>query len=422
MVAVDSLWRHPDFAKLWAAQTISLLGSQVTFLALPLTAIFLLDATPAQLGVVTALGALPDLVAGLHAGALVDRRRRRPLLIAADLGRALILASIPVAWLTDRLSMPLLYAVALGAGLLALVFDVAYQAFLPAIVPRDRLVDGNAKLELSRTAAEVGGPGLGGWLVGAFSAPVAIALDALSYLGSALLIAAIRAKEAALPSIPSGRRLRSEIADGLRVVFADPRLRAVAGCRALLGFFNAMLEAVFVLFLARTLRLDPVSIGIVFAVGGAGFLVGSLLPERLAGRLGFGPTTVLALALVGIADLLVPLAGSATVAAVPLLIAAQFLFGLGLTVFNVNQASLRQAVVPDDLQGRAAATVRVLGAGPIPLGALAGGLLGGAIGLPETLLLAVGGELLAALWLWRSPVRRLRSLPFEPDAVVAATG
>ena len=416
MPPTTSLWRHPDFLKLWTASTVSLIGSQVTFLALPLTAILLLDATPAQMGVLTALGSVPALLAGLHAGALVDRRRRRPILISTDLGRAALLAIVPLAWAADRLSMGLLYAVALAIGLLALLFDVAYQAFLPAIVPRDRLVDGNGKLALSRTAAEVVGPGLAGWLVGALSAPVALALDALSYLGSALLIARIRAAEVLPPRPTAAPRIWREIAAGLRVVAADPRLRAVAGCRALLEFFNAMLEAVFVLFLARSLGLGPALIGAVFAVGSAGFLVGSLLPDRLARRLGFGRATTLALLLVGGGDLLVPLAAVYPAAVVPLLVAAQLLFGLGLTVFNVNQVSLRQAVVPPHLQGRATATLRVLAAGPIPLGALLGGLLGQTLGLRDTLLLAAAGELLAALWLWRSPFRSLRELPAPSPA------
>lgn len=413
--AAAPVWRESSFVKLWVAQTISLVGSQISFLALPLTAILVLDATATEMGILTALGAVPAILAGLHAGALIDRRRRRPLLISTDVGRAALLALVPLAWAADLLSVGLLYAVTLAVGLLGLVFDVAYQAFLPVVVPRDRLVEGNGKLALSSTAAEIAGPGLAGGLVGALAAPVAVALDALSFLGSALLIARIQVKEAVPPRPLSAPRLPAEIADGLRVVFGDPRLRAVAGGRSLLAFFNAMLEAVFVLYLTRSLGFGPALIGVAFAFGSIGFLAGSLFPNRLADRLGFGRTTILALLLVGAGDLLIPVATGFPAVAVPVLVAAQVVFGFGLTVFNVNQVSLRQAIVPSHLQGRAAATVRVLAAGPVPVGALLGGALGQALGLRETLLLAATGELLAALWLWRSPLRFVHTLPLARD-------
>jgi len=414
--AAGSLWRHPDFLKLWGAQTISQIGSQITFLALPLTAVLVLGATPAQMGLLTALEGLPALLVGLHAGAVVDRRRRRPILIGSDLGRAGLLALVPLAWLLGVLSIELLFAVAILSALLALFFDVAYQAFLPSVLARERLVEGNGKLELSRTAAEVVGPGLGGGLVQLLQAPVALAADAASFLASAALLARIRVRET-LPARAERESVWREIGDGLRVVAGDGRLRAIAGARGVLGFFNAMLEAVFVLFIATSLGLGPALVGLVFAVGSVGFVVGALFPERAARRLGFGPATAGAVLLVGLSDLLVPLATPSPWVAVPLLAAAQFCFGIGLTLFNVNQASLRQAVVPDRLQGRASATLRVLASALVPLGAVLGGLLGGWIGLRETLILAAAGELLAALWLWRSPLRHLRSLP--PAAAAA---
>jgi MFS family permease len=370
--------------------------------------------------VLTAVGALPSLLVGLHAGALVDRHRRRPILIGGDLGRAAVLAVIPIAWALDLLSMSLLYAVALLSGLLTLFFDLAYQAFLPVVVPRERLVEGNAKLELSRTAAEIAGPGLAGGLLQFLAAPVAILLDACSFVGSGLLIAWIRVTEPAPARAGRARRIGTEIREGLAIVVGDRRLRALAGGSALIGFFNAALEAVFVLYVARQLGVGPALLGAIFAVGSAGFLVGSLLPERVARRIGLGPATAAGVALAALSDLLVPLADGSRWAVVPLLTAAQFLFGLGLTVFSVNQASLRQAIVPDRLRGRASATFRVLGGAMVPLGALIGGLLGEVIGLRATLALAAFGELLAALWLWRSPLRLLRDLPSGPvDAPVA---
>ena len=285
MEASASLWRHPEFVKLWSAQAISQIGSQVTFLALPLTAITVLDASPAQMGVLTAAGAVPTVVVGLQAGALVDRRTRRPILIATDLGRAAALALVPLAWALGILSVPLLVGIALAVGLGSLFFDVAYQALLPAVVPRDRLMDGNGKLELSRTAAELGGPGLAGLLLHLVVAPVAMAVDAVSFLVSALILIRLRIVERVPAPAEGARRLLADVRDGLRLVSGDGRLRAVAGSRGLLGFFNAMLEAVFVLYLVREVGLSPLAIGLVFAVGSGGFLVGSVLPARIDAKI-----------------------------------------------------------------------------------------------------------------------------------------
>ena len=409
-----SLWRQSDFLKLWAGQTISEIGSQVTFLALPLTAILVLEATPREMGLLTALQAVPSLVVGLHAGVVVDRRRRLPLMISGDLGRAGLLALVPVAWALQALSIELLYLLALLSGLLALVFDVAYQAFLPTIVSRARLMESNGKLELSRTAAEIVGPGLAGGLVQVLAAPLAIIVDAVSFLLSALLLSSIRTREPVPAPIARTQRIWDEIREGVRVIVGDSRLRAVVGCRGILGLFNAMLEAVFVLYLARSLGVGPGLLGIIFAIGSVGFVIGALLPDRMARRFGVGAVMVAAVALVGLSDLLVPVARGSLRVVVPLLVGAQFFFGVGLTIFNVNQASIRQAVVPDRLQGRASATARFVASGLVPLGALAGGLLGDAIGLRATLVVAASGELLAAVWLWRSPLWELRELPMRP--------
>lgn len=415
MEAPASLWRHPDFVKLWSAQTISQIGSQVTFLALPLTAITVLDATPAEMGVLTAAGAVPAVVLGLQAGAIVDRRSRRPVLISTDLARAAALASIPFAWALGVLSVPLLIGVALATGVGSLFFDVAYQALLPIVVPRDRLLDGNGKLELSRTAAELGGPGLAGLLLHLVAAPLTITVDAASFLVSALILMRLRIVERVPASAGVTRRLLADIRDGLRVVTGDDRLRAVAGSRGLLGFFNAMLEAVFALYLVREVGLSPLAIGFVFAVGSGGFLLGSVLPGRISARDGLGPAMAAAVALVAVSDFAVAMAGRSPVVALPALAAAEFCFGVGLTVYNVNQASLRQAIVAEHLQGRAAATIRFVAETMVPAGALLGGLLGGWVGLWDTLVLAAAGEGLAALWLWRSPLRGLRVLPLAPE-------
>lgn len=417
----SSLWRHADFMRVWLGQTISQIGSQVSFLALPLIATVLLDATPFQMGLLTAASSVPTLLVGLYAGVFVDRHRRRPILIAGDLGRALLLGLVPLAWMAGRLSVELLYVVALLGGMLSLFFDVAYQAFLPLLVPRDKLTDANAKSALGGTAAQLAGPSLAGWLIQLLSAPLAIAADAVSYLVSALMLARIRAKEPAPTAGANRRGVRSEAGEGLHVVFRDPRLRALAGGRSLLALFNAMLEAVVVLYLVRALGVGPALLGFIFSVGSAGFVVGALLPSRLAGRFGIGFAMIGGMMLVGLSDLLVPLAGGSRLIVIPLLVVAEFGFGLGLTVFNVNQVSLRQAIIPLRLQGRATATVHVLLAGFVPLGALLGGLAGELVGLRTTLILAALGELLAAIWIWRSPLRDLRVLPQAREEVVSET-
>lgn len=406
-----SLWKQPDFLRLWASQAISQIGSQVTFLALPLTAVLTVDATPGEMGLLTAMSSLPPLVFGLHAGVAVDRRNRRPLIVMSDVGRACLLGTIPIAWLVGVLTVEWLYVIAFLTGALSLVADLAHQALLPEIVTREQLVDANSKMALTATAAEVAGPTLAGGLVQFFTAPVAIVADALSYLFSALVLSRIRTQETGHVRAPRRGRMWPDIVQGVRLALGETRLRALVGTRVLLNFFNAMLEAVFVLYIIRELGVAVALIGVIFSIGGVGFLVGAVLPARLANRIGVGASMALGIATVALSDLIVPLAVGAPIVIAGLLVGAQFFFGIGLTVFNVNQASLRQVLVPREFLGRVGATVRVLAEGMTPIGAILGGLMGSAIGLRETLVIAALGELLAAGWLWASPLRRVRDLP-----------
>ncbi|MBA3275780.1 MAG: MFS transporter [Chloroflexia bacterium] len=414
MQASTSLWSHGAFIKLWAGQTAAQMAAQISFLAVPLVATIVLDATPLQMGLLTAVASLPALVLGLHAGAIVDRRPRRPIMIGADLVRATALASIPVAWWLDMLSIPLLYLIVLVSGVGSLLFDVAYGAFLPSVVERQRLVEGNSKLELSRTASELAGPGLAGNLIQVLGAPLTLLGNAFLYLVSVLTIWRIRVREH-VDDLGQEQEagMWGRIQAGLGIVWRTGTLRAVVGTRGVLNLFNAMLEAVFVLYIVQVLDVGPATLGIVFSIGGLGFLVGALLPSLVNRRLGLGATTAMALVVVGASDLLVPLAEGSGWLVVPLLIAAQFFFGIGMTLFNVNQVSIRQVAVPDHLRGRAGATARFVAMGVVPIGALLGGVLGEAIGLRQTLVLAAIGEITAALWLWFSPVRAIRQLPEE---------
>ncbi|MDQ3655434.1 MAG: MFS transporter, partial [Chloroflexota bacterium] len=262
------LWRQSNFLKLWTSQTISQIGSQVTFLALPLVAVLTVDASPAEMGVLTAMGSLPPLLFGLHVGVAVDRRNRRPLIVMSDAGHAVLLGLIPIAWLLGTLTMEWLYVIAFLTGALSLVAGIAHQALLPAIVARDQLVDANSKMALSATAAQVAGPTLASGLVQIFTAPVAIAADAVSYLLSALMISRIRVVESTISRTRRRGRVWHDIVQGLRLALGDERLRALIGARVLLNFFNAMLEAVFVIYIIQELGIAVALIGIIFSIGG----------------------------------------------------------------------------------------------------------------------------------------------------------
>ena len=410
---LTGLWRHPDFVKLWTGQTISLIGSQVTFLALPLTAVLVLNATPAQMGFLTAAGAIPSLLVGLFAGVWVDRHRRRPILIAADLGRAALLLLIPVAALLGVLRIEYLYIVAFLVGTLGLFFEVAHHSFLPSLVGREQLIEGNSKLEIGDSVAEIVGPGLAGGLVQLVTAPIAIAVDAISFLISALFLGLIRTPEPAPKPPDEQQNIFVQVGEGLRLVSGNALLRAIAGGMSTVHLFNTVLEAVFVLYLTRELGIGPGLLGLIFASGSVGFLVSALLPGWVTRQFGLGSGIIGGLLLVGLSDLLIPLVGGSGVVMVRILVlmAAQFFFGLGLTIFNIGQVSVRQAITPDHLQGRMNATMSFIAAGSVPLGGLLGGGLGEMIGLRPTLVLAALGEMLAVLWLILSPIRSLREQP-----------
>lgn len=401
------LWRDRDFARLWLGQSISLIGSQITLLALPLTAVLLLKATPTQMGILTASQYAPALVIGLFAGVWVDRSRRRPLLIASDLGRALLLATIPVITLAGLLRIEYLYVIAFAVGILTVVFDLAYMSFLPTLVPRDRLVEANSKLQISQSIAQIGGPGLAGVLIQMLSAPAAILFDAVSFLVSALSLGMIRSAETALADPESRRGVWQEIREGVRVVVGNRLLWALAGSAGTLNLFVSMLLAVNVLYFIRDLALTPFELGIVFAAFGPGTLVGALLIDRLTQRFGVGSSVVGAILLAGLAILLIPLARGPVIEVISTLVLAQFLSGFTGPIYSVTTLSLRQSITPDHLLGRVGATMRFLTWSMLPAGSIIGGFLGQSIGLRSTLTIAAVGVSLAAAWILLSPIRTL---------------
>jgi len=410
-IQLTGLWRHPDFLKLWVGQTISLCGSQVTYLALPLTAALALHATPAQMGFLTAAEYAPGLLVSLFAGVWADRVRRRPLLIGADVGRALLLALIPVAALLRVVRIEQLYVVSFLVGALTILFTVAYQSFLPTVVPTDRLADANSKLAASASLAQIAGPALAGALVQLVTVPLAILMDALSFLASVLFLTRMRTAE-----VRSGERaLRAdmwgEMGDGLRTTFGQPLLRAFAVSAGANNLFGTLFFAVLVLYVTRQLGIGPAVLGAIFAAAGPGGLLGAVLAPRIAQWFGIGPAILAAQLLLGLSVLLVPLAGGPLPLVIVLLGMGQFAMGLALPILNVNLTSLVQAMTPEHRLGRVSASIQFVTAGTMPLGALLGGALGSTAGLRITLLIGAAGTLLPLLPMTFSPLRALRAPP-----------
>lgn len=394
--------RDADFMKLWTAQTISVLGTQVSLLAIPYTAVVLLGASSLAVGALSAVEFLPFLLIGLPAGAWIDRLRRRPVMIVADVARVLVLAAVPVAYAAGALRLALLFPVALLTGAFTVFFDVAQQSYVPFVVEREQLAPANARLELSRSVAQVCGPGLGGVVVQALGAPVAILLDALSYAGSAVLLALVRRSEPAPVRSATGG-MRAEIKEGVRFVLGHPLLRpillAMAGANLAFGGVLALQ----VLYAARTLRLPAGGIGLVLAIGYAGGVAGAFAVAPLRARLGLGRLLVGTATLFTAGTVPLPLATHAT--AVPMMGGGLFVVYLGVVAFNIGQISLRQAVTPERLQGRMNSTMRVVVWGITPVGAFLAGIVGEAFGLRTVMWLAVAINALSVVPLIASAVR-----------------
>jgi MFS family permease len=415
-----SLWRHRDFTRLWAGQTVSVFGSQVTQLALPLAAVLTLHASALQMGFLSAAGMAPWIAFALLVGVWVDRRlRRRWILVVADLGRAAILLSVPVAAAFHVLSLGQLFAVAFAAGCLTLVFNVAYGSYLNVLVPREQLVDANAKLMGSYATAQIGGPSIAGVLVQAITAPFAILVDAASFLVSAVALRSIRTEEPERRLERSGS-LRHDLASGLRYVRDDPLQRAIAGSAATLNFFGAAIYAVLVLYAVRALHLSSGLIGLFFAFGAVGALLGTQLAPRVTRRLGAGRTILLATIGFPVTLGIVPLAspGQPAWLALTILALAEAVGGLAVMLFDVNTAALRQAATPEHLFGRASGAMSFLTQSAKPLGSLFGGVVATAAGLHPTLWVCAAGGLLVIPWTVFSPLRGRTS----PLATVDAEG
>lgn len=396
-----------DFRWLLVGQTTSQFGAQVSGVAIPLLAVLSLGATPFELGLVSAAGTLGFALIGLPAGAWVDRRRRRPLLVASDLARAVLLASIPLAAVFGVLTITQLIVVSLLAGLARVFFDVGYQTYLPSVVRPDRLLAGNSALETIRASGQVAGPGVGGWLVTMLGAANVVLIQAVTFAVSAASLLAIRAQENVVPR--TDRALWREIREGLVYVVRHRGLRAIAVTSAVNNFAFAIASAVSVLFLVRTLRLTPSLVGVVLAVGSVAAMAGAAVTPRLARRFGAERIIWLSLAVTGPLGMLGPLAQPGWL--VLLLVFSTAVGELGQIVYAISNVTWRQRVVPDHLLGRVNATMRFLLMGLFPLGAVLGGSLGTILGLRATLF--VSGGLILVSWL---PVYFVRSALGNPQA------
>ena len=411
------MWRHRDFLLLWAGQSVSEIGSQITVLALPLVAVVLLDATTLQVGLISTAATSAYLLVALPAGVITDRFPKRRLMICCDLARVVLIGSLPVAAAAGVLTLAQLYICALLSSVFSVLFSVSYQTYLPALLADDQLMDGNGKLGTSQSVAQIAGPSLGAGLVGLVGAAKAMTGDAISYAISAVTLAAIKTPEPPRAPASGGSErtpLRTQIGEGLRYVLRDPILRKAVAWSGSANFFVIMVESLGPVFLVRTVHLRPGYVGLLLALGAVGGVVGGLVSGSLARRVGSARISWLSMTVFALPGLLIPLAGRG-----PLVL----MFAIGWmswtfasTLCFIALTSYRQATCPPELLGRVNATSRWIVWGTLPLGGLAGGALGSAIGVRATLWLAVAGGCASGLWLLFSPLRGMRDIPISAAA------
>ncbi|MGH3013513.1 MAG: MFS transporter [Gaiellaceae bacterium] len=406
------LLREREFRNFWLGQSVSLLGDQITYIALPLVAVLELDAGPAQMGLLGAAALIPHLLLSLPAGVWLDRvARRRRILIGCDLARAALLATVPIAFGFDALTLGHLYAVAFLTGCFAVFFDLSYPTVFVSVTPREQYLEGNSLIHGSRSFSNVAGPSVGGVLVQAFSAPFAILADAVSYLGSAAFLAQVGAPEAPVEEVEGGMRTR--VAEGLRFIGGNSIFRPALSATATLNFFNYAFHALFVLYATRTLGVAAGTLGLILGAGAVGGILGATIATRVARVLGVGNAFLLGCVLFPAPLVLVPLADGPRALIIGMLFAAEFFAGMGVMILDINGGSIMYALTPDRLRSRAWGAFNFVNWGIRPIGSLVGGALGAWIGVRPTLWVATIGAIAGALWLLPSPVPALRELPEE---------
>jgi len=414
---LTGLWRSSDFVKFWLGQTVSRFGSGITGIALPLTGVLLLAATPSQMGILSALDGAAVLAIGLFVGVWVDRVRRRPLLIATDLGRAFILGTVPLAALFGVLHIEQLYAVAALTGMFTVIFNVANQSFLPSLISQTALVEGNSKLGVSDSLAEIGGPAVAGPLVQLISAPFAVLFDALSFLFSAFCLGLIRKPEPPVAVAENRMSIWHELVQGLHEVLKNPLLRSLAGGVGAFNFFGNFVGALYALYVVRELHAAHQAVFDVFQgflhLSGASALVGAFIAERVVRRFGLGLTAGATLFIYGATGLLIPLAAGPTAIALSFLFTSQLAGDASVSIHLIAEVSLRQSIVPGNMLGRTNASLQFLSQGVAPIGALLAGILGELIGLRLTILIGVLGVMAAGALLLLSPIRKIGEIKNE---------
>jgi MFS family permease len=410
MPSIPSVWREREFRRLWAATGVSMLGSFVTRTALPFAAILMLGAGAAEVGLIRGAELIAGLVVGLIAGAWVDRLRRRPILIWADLGRAVLLGSVPVAFALGGLTLVHLVVVAFGAAILTTFFDTADRAYLPTVIGRDRLVEANSTLTGTGAAAEFVGFGISGWLIQWLTAPIAIALDALSFLASALLLRTIRSEEPAPPPVESRTSVLAEIREGLALTLGDPILRPLALADAAVAGFWGVYGSVYLVF-ATEIGFSPAAVGMIAAVGGLASLAGAAVAGRAARWLGVGPFLIGALVLVAAGNTAIALTPDASLVGLAFVLTQQLLSDSAMTAYDVIAVSIRQATVDDERLGRVVASFHVLAVGAMLIGTVTGAAVAETFGLRAALWLGVVGGFVGLLIVASSRVRSMREMP-----------
>lgn len=403
------LLQNADFMRLWVGETVSLFATQITLLALPLTAVVTLGASAQEMGMLQAAETLPFLFVTLYAGVWVDRMRRKPLLVLSNLGRAALIGIVPALALMDLLNIEMLYLIGFLVGVFTVFFHLAYQSYLPTLVSRDSLADGNSKLGASESVATLSGPGAAGLLIEWVSAPIALVVDAVTYIASALGFASIKAPEPA-PVVARRGPVGKEIWEGLRFTFSNRYLRPLAYEAAIYNFFMGAVQAVLLLFAVRNLGLSAGTLGLVFSLGSIGSLTGALLSGRLARLLGLGRAIIITMAVACLSPLLLPLGADGGTAVVVWGLSFALGWG-GVAAYNVHIITLRQSITPDHMRGRMNASYRFVTWGVGPLGSLAGGFLGEGLGLYTTIMLGAAGIALAWLPVLFSPVPGLKEMP-----------
>jgi MFS family permease len=412
---IPSLLHRAPFRNFWLGQTISVFGDQVTLLAIPIVAVLILDAQPAEMGLLTAAGLLPHLLFSLPAGVWLDRvARRRRLMIVVDIARAALIATIPIAYVFGLLTLAQLYVVTFAVGTLAVVFDISWNTLFVAVTPRQDFVAANSLLNGSRSLAYVVGPSIGGLLIQFVGAAVTMLTDAVSFLASAVFLGRVKAEEPPIEHVAQG--IRAQLATGLRFISRDPIMRPSLLSVATVNLFNFAFSALFILYATTYLLVEPGLLGLALGAGAVGGVFGALVAGRIGRRIGLGPAYALGLVLFPVSLVAIPLVSGSLPVVLAMLALTEFGAGFGVMILDINAGTIIQARTPDAIRGRVSGAWRFINYGVRPIGALIGGLAGAAIGVRETLILATLLSLAGVLWLIGTPVLRLRDIP-EPGEV-----